>query len=243
MATMRIAVQRPKRRFLAGATARAEAVARICAPPLNCASPRPRRFVDILAFPWIPHCGARAPQSVLSLKPHYNKRRPRAGAPQVLAYANFIGKRAPGRRSASVAARRTGSGQRGAADGQPASQARCDRQSAAHSSPLRAGTIAACGSNANAVDALPDRSPTRCGYFFLSSSMKPFAMNATMMMTMTATMPAIIPGLSGMKLKSMMTPLSNATRMRLSVKLNLNGIHSNAIPSFTQAPQLVKRVL
>ncbi|WP_417059467.1 hypothetical protein, partial [Ellagibacter isourolithinifaciens] len=105
----------------------------------------------------------------------------------MLAYANFIGKRAPGRRSASVAARRTGSGQRGAADGQPAPQVRCDRQSAAHSSPLRAGAVAACGSNVNAVDALPDRSPTRCGYFFLSSSMKPFEMNATMMMTMTAT--------------------------------------------------------
>ena len=39
----------------------------------------------------------------------------------MLAYANFIGKRAPGRRSTSVAARRTGSGQRGAADGKPAS--------------------------------------------------------------------------------------------------------------------------
>lgn len=119
MATTRIAVQRPKRRFRAGATARAGAVARICVPPLNCASPRPRRFVDILAFPWIPHCGARAPQSVLSLKPHYNKRRPRAGAPQVLAYANFIGKRAPGRRSASVAARQTGSGQRGVPTASP----------------------------------------------------------------------------------------------------------------------------
>mgnify|MGYP004705941877 FL=1 len=53
---------------------------------------------------------------MFSLKPHYNKRRPRVGAPQVLAYANFIGKRAPQGEAADLAPRaEEGTGRRDAA--------------------------------------------------------------------------------------------------------------------------------